>query len=320
VGRLIGVGKAIAITVVVVVGLMVASWHYLGPEQFGRTAEAAVRFRWLLLGTTWRMLLSEPLFGVGVGQYFLWSNQYSTAEFFTFYQRENAHNNFAQIAGELGVVGLICFVALLAAALWHRNTDPKAHSARTPALLGAVAFIVTWLGGHPLLVPEVAYPFWLTLGVATALVSAAKWSLPPAAIGVGLVFLLISIPFRVSVKSAQLDLSRVTYGVSARHLVTSRARFFVQNSGAGINLPLRARNASDDDPVEIDILVDGAASETIRLSDRNWRKTRIDLPHDANHRFRRIDLRVRPSALDAIDPTRSSVELGTWEIISKPNG
>ena len=30
--------------------------------------------------------------------------------------------------------------------------------------LALAAFILTWLGGHPLLVAEVAYPFWITLG------------------------------------------------------------------------------------------------------------------------------------------------------------
>jgi len=321
VGRVIGVTRSIAITAATSVLLAVVLWNSLGPEYFGPQAAAAVRIRWLFLGTTSRMLMSEPLFGVGIGQYFLWSREFGVPELFTYYQRENAHNNFAQIAGELGVIGFICFVALLAAALWRRSSEPKAWSVLTPALLGAIAFIMTWLGGHPLLVPEVAFPFWLTLGVATALVSAeTRWRQPTAVVGLGIVLLLVSIPIRVSVKSAQLDLSRVTYGVSARHLVTSRARFFVENGRGGIALPLRARNASDEDPVEIDILVDGAASETIRLSDRNWRKTRIDLPHGSGHRFRRIDLRIRPSALDAVDPARSSVEVGTWEIISKPNG
>jgi hypothetical protein len=321
VGRRIGVTRAIAITAATCVLLAVVLWNSLGAEYFGPQAAAAVRIRWLLLGTTSRMLMSEPLFGVGIGQYFLWSREYGVPELFTYYQRENAHNNFAQIAGELGVIGLLCFVALLGAALWRRNPEPKVSSVLAPALLGAVAFIMTWLGGHPLLVPEVAYPFWLTLAVAAALAPAqGELRAPSAAFAIGIVLLLVSIPFRVSIKSAQLDLSRVTYGISARHFVTSRARFFVENGRAGVDLPLRARNASDDDPVEIEVLVDGAPSETIRLSDRNWRKTRIDLPDGSSHRFRRIDLRIRPSALDAVDPTRSSVEVGTWEIISKPNG
>jgi hypothetical protein len=40
-----------------------------------------------------------------------------------------------------------------------------------PMLAGVAAFIVSWLGGHPLLVPEVAYPFWLALGIVAGAAS-----------------------------------------------------------------------------------------------------------------------------------------------------
>jgi hypothetical protein len=322
IGRMIGVGKTIAITAAATIALGVAIWNFLGPEYFAPQTQAAVRIRWLFLGTTWRMLVADPLFGVGIGQYFLWSNEFSIPELLGYYQRENAHNNFAQIAGELGVVGLICFASVLAGALWRREEKPGTYSAVTPALLGATAFILTWLGGHPLLVEEVAYPFWLTLGVATTLVAAdARWNMPSSFIGIGIILLLVSIPFRVSGKSEELDLSRVTYGISARHLVASRARFFVPGSGSGIDLPLRAFDASyDEPPVEIDILVDGSPLETVRFSDRNWKKVRIDFPAGSHRRFRQIDLRIRAGGLAVADSTRPSVEVGTWEIISKPHG
>jgi hypothetical protein len=329
VGRIIGVRNAIATTAAASVALGMALWHYVGPEYFGPGAQAAVRIRWLFLGTTWRMLVAEPLFGVGIGQYFLWSRRFSIPELLTYYQRENAHNNFAQIAGELGIVGFICFVAVLVAALWRRGDEPKTGIGSTPALLGAAAFILTWLGGHPLLVEEVAYPFWLTLGVATTLAAAnhsRSSRVAPdtmsAAFCIGIILLLVSIPFRVSAKSAQLDLSRVTYGVSTRNVMTSRARFFVSSDGWSVDLPLRARGASYDEPVEIDILVDGSVSETVGLSDRNWKTARIQLPGASGGPFRRIDLRIRPRTLDANESTMRSVEVGTWTIIPipKPNG
>jgi O-antigen ligase len=332
VGRIIGVGKAMVLAAAASVAFGVGLWNYLGPEYFGPLAQTAVRIRWLFLGTTWRMLLSEPLFGVGIGQYFLWSREFSSPELLIQYERENAHNNFAQIAGELGLIGFVCFIALLAGALWRRNPEPNTRSGLTPALLGATAFILTWLGGHPLLVPAVAYPFWLTLGVAAAFgpnrdrvhfsSNVLKHAPDPmsAAFCIGMILLLLSIPFRVSAKSAQLDLSRVTYGVSARKLITSHARFFVASGGGSVDLPLRSGGASYDEPVEIDVLVDGSTSETVRLSDRNWRTARIDLPAGSNRRFRRIDLRIRPRAIDANDSNMPSVEVGTWEIISKPNG
>ncbi len=176
------------------------------------------------------MLSSEPLFGVGIGQYFFWSRQFAAPEMLSYYARENAHNNFAQIAGELGLVGLSGFLAVLVdLALAPRSSRPVAHIVVVPVLLGLAAFILTWLGGHPLLVPEVAYPFWITLGV----VAASSRQIPPkrtcsvGIVGLAVALLLVSIPFRVGAKSAELDLARVSYGVSAKQLMTSRARFFV---------------------------------------------------------------------------------------------
>ena len=69
-----------------------------------------------------------------------------------------------------------------------------------------------------------------------------------------------------------------------------------------------------------DVTVDGAAADTITLTDRNWRNTPISLSGDSSRRFHQIDLRIRPDTLDNVDPSRSSVEVGKWEIIPKPNG
>jgi len=163
---------AIAAAVLVTVSVLVAQFF---PAAFvGATASQAVRIRWLFLGTTWRMLLAQPLFGVGVGQYARWSSYFSAPEMASLYTRENAHNYFAQIAGELGLLGLITFVWLLAVAFRHRawRSDARPHPALGPVTAGLAVFILTWLGGHPLLVPEVSYPFWLALGVVPG-VSAA---------------------------------------------------------------------------------------------------------------------------------------------------
>jgi hypothetical protein len=280
-----------------------------------------VRIRWLFLGVTWRMLLSAPVFGIGIGQYFLWSNHFGTPELFTYYLHENAHNNFAQIAGELGLAGLVSLVAVLLVSFWRRGAEWPRHSVGMPLVVGLATFIVTWVGGHPLLVPEVAYPFWITLGVVAALVTSdSKATLRAGAIAVAVALLVVSIPFRVGVKSARLDLSRVTYGVSEKQLMTSRARFFVPAGESRVEFPLRAHDATDDDPIEIDVFADGAPSGTITLTDRNWRRAPVVLSGPTSRRFHQIDLQIRPGTLDSVDPGRSSVEVGKWEIIAKPNG
>jgi O-antigen ligase len=301
--------------------LAVGTALFLGLRTTGGTPSESLNVRWVFLQTTARMLFAHPAFGVGVGQYSPLSAHYAPPALFKLWRPDNAHNNLAQIAGELGLIGFITFVIVLAASFRTRPNVPDANRMRGPLIAGLSVFILTWLGGHPLLVGEAAYPFWITLGVVAAVVAAdsmAKVSVGIAAFAVAL--LLVSIPFRVGEKSAQLDLSRVTYGLSAKRLMTSRARFFVPATESRVEFPLRARGASDNEPVEIDVLVDGSASETIALTNRNWRRTHVELPGDSSQRFHQIDLRIRPDTLDNADPGRSSVEVGKWEIIPKPNG
>jgi hypothetical protein len=285
------------------------------------TPSVALSIRWWFLETTAGMLRAEPAFGIGIGQYSLWSAHFAPPELLSMHQPDNAHNNFAQVAGELGLVGLMAFLVMIAGSMWPSRNQVEGRLLRGPILIGLSVFIVTWLGGHPLLVAEVAYPFWITLGVAAALAASDSKANPSVGIiCIAAALLLISIPFRVGAKSAELDFSRVSYGVSAKRLMTTRARFFVPASESRVEFPLRARNARDTEPVEIDVAVDGSASGTITLSDRNWRRTPIDLSGDSSRRFHQIDLQIRPDTLDNVDPGRSSVEVGKWEIIAKPNG
>ena len=299
----------------------------------GATPSEAVSIRWMFLQATAGMLAAEPAFGVGVGQYSLWSAHFAPPALFRIWRPDNAHNNLAQIAGELGVVGFVTFCVVLASAFRFQMNDPRrtvdagrstidaGRSYRSPVIAGLGVFILTWLGGHPLLVPEAAYPFWIMLGLAGAFAANDSKAVSSAGlVGLAAAVLLVSIPFRVEEKSAKLDLSRVTYGLSTRHLMTSRARFFVPRPSARVDVPLRARGASDDEPVEVEVFVDGAVSETISLGDRNWRKASIELSGNSSRQFYQIDLRVKTDTADTNNPVRSSVEVGTWEIIAKPNG
>ena len=78
---------------------------------------------------------------------------------------------FCQILSTEGVVGLAALLLALAVAL-----VPAIRAERTmPVFLrswlvaGIGACLVTWLTGHPQLVPEAAFAFWLMLGVLAAL-------------------------------------------------------------------------------------------------------------------------------------------------------
>jgi len=88
-----------------------------------------------------------------------------------FYFHENAHNNFLQIAGELGLAGLAAFVWLLGATAIRMIrgllADPG-DRLLLGAAIGLAVFVATWTTSHPMLVAEVAYPFWMLVGVAIA--------------------------------------------------------------------------------------------------------------------------------------------------------
>jgi hypothetical protein len=270
------------------------------------------------------MLQKEPLFGVGIGQYGLWSSEYAPPELLKFYPSENAHNNFAQVAGELGFVGLVAFVGLLVASLVRdKQTSHPSPVLLMPAISAIAVFVLTWLGGHPLLVPEVSYPFWLALGLASGLLAAESHVRFPSAI-VGLVsaVLVAVMPLRVGHKAADLDMTRIRYGISEKGMMGLRGRLFVPADKAHIDLPLRSRVATQQSPTEIDVLVENRIVDTITMVDDKWLTRRIPLPGGGHH-VQQIDLRLRRPGLSDADEAparRSWVEVGDWSIISKPNG
>jgi hypothetical protein len=161
--------RSIAVVVGACIVVAVIATRYLPGPSPNASPSRALNIRWLFLQTTWRMVEAHPFFGVGIGQYARSSTQFSSPELLASYVRENAHNNFAQVAGELGLVGLSAFTAVLTVSLWTARSTRLAHPLTGPVLAGLAAFIISWLGGHPLLVPEVAYPFWMMLGIVPGL-------------------------------------------------------------------------------------------------------------------------------------------------------
>jgi O-antigen ligase len=147
------------------------------------------------------MVRTAPVLGVGIGQYFARSPEFMSSRMRDWYDAQNAHNQFLQVAGELGLAGLAVFLVLLALALapaaraiWRRSARPEF----VPVVVGVGVFLIASLTMHPLLVPEVSVTFWLLLGVARA---AAP--MPPAppwldrAVAVWIVLAALSIPLRV---------------------------------------------------------------------------------------------------------------------------
>jgi O-antigen ligase len=128
-------------------------------------------FRQQFYGASLRMIAARPLTGVGIGQYARASTLFLTPQLAWIYGAENAHNYFLQIAGELGLPGLLFFSIWIATAigLMARSLTHAPDARLVGASTGVLAFLVTCLTGHPLLVGEVAFPFWIQFGLALGL-------------------------------------------------------------------------------------------------------------------------------------------------------
>ena len=134
--------------------------------------DAGTDFRRDFNATSGRMIAARPLTGVGIGQYYDASPLFLSRFLGWFYGRENAHNFFLQLTAELGVLGAAPFLTLLALVL-RKGLHAILRRPDDVRLIGceaaAAAFLITCLTGHPLLVDEVAFPFWMLFGLLVGL-------------------------------------------------------------------------------------------------------------------------------------------------------
>jgi hypothetical protein len=296
-----------------------------------------------MLDSARRMVADHPLFGVGIGQYSLWSYHYASPELLRIYKpRDNAHNNFAQLAGETGIVGFLPFLWVLGVALWKGLQASRTDRLAAASMLGLLGFIITWLGGHPLLVPGAAYSFWVVLGLAAgagfgppvnepAAVPGARPVAPrvPAVVplAVSAILLIGSVPARVETRMQILDFARVSYGFydwergpagERLRWTGPRARLFARPDAETATIPFRAAAVSRDNPIVVDILVDGQREGQVRLENSNWQTVRLALPPSS--RLRVIDILPSRSWIPAevlpgsTDTRRLGVQVGQVQI------
>lgn len=326
--------RSLAITGIAAL-VFIVSAPYLLERNGTLAASESLGVRRLFLRTTGNMLRAEPLFGFGIGQFPLWSSRFAPPELLSLYPRENAHNNFAQVAGELGVLGLAAFVALLTVCVWPRRRDATATPLASAAMAAVAAFVISWMTGHPLLVPEVAFPFWIALAVVAAHRSDDR-PLPAnivRAAAIASLVVFVSIPWRFDRKLTFLDIRHIRYGFSGRFeeptgavswLAAGRARFFVPGEETRITLSLRGRTAAADTPLDVTIAVDDEVVERVRLDAPDWQTRTIPLSQHTRRDGHRIDLRtVEPDTLPTGEdtlPIQRRIDVREWVIISKPHG
>jgi hypothetical protein len=248
------------------------------------------------------------------------------------YRRENAHNNFLQILGELGVAGFAVFIWLIVDALRRAFSGfrPGRPDWRRAGLLAGIsAFLLTWLSGHPLLTPDVAYAFWIALGTAVAL-GAVQQTRPVSFqrrrelwVGVCVVAVVCSVPVRIHNERQSANLTGVAYGVygweterdgTRFRWIRQNGTFFIPATAKAVEIPVRALHLDGNPgPTEVTLSIDGRLANALRLEDDRWVRTRILLPSAApDARSRRIDVVVDHtwSVADGSDNRRLGIKVG----------
>ncbi len=160
-----------------VVGLSADNHSWLG-RQWDRYRDAARFWDWWV---GWEMFKDSPLVGVGLGNYKLNFIPYKAAFFVTpqsvgydFYiaRAAQAHNEYVQVAAELGSLGILAILALLAAipiTFWRRlrrNIDGGDCLDLILFGCGIVAFLVHALVSFPAHLPASSLVAVLVLGLA----------------------------------------------------------------------------------------------------------------------------------------------------------
>ena len=260
-----------------------------------------------LLQTGARMIGSHPLFGIGLGQFYQRSGEFSTPELiakFPVAVHENAHNNFLQVAAELGAAAGVLFAWLIAGSLLviARRAFTADEPFRLLVLAAVAAFALTCIGGHPLLIPEPGYAFWTILGVATgsaAVVGAQSarrrvpWIVP-----VCLVAIALTLPWRLRARAQDANLEHEGIGVSATwQLSPDGIRYREAQGHATLFVPTGAAKFSvypiADQPLRLELRLDGRVADIVTLAPRRW--TDLTLPARTTAsaaRYSALDLRV----------------------------
>jgi hypothetical protein len=199
--RRMGARIAPVLAVGAVLVVIVGAWMMMSRSHIGVREALAVRVD--LARTAVAMVVRYPEWGVGLGDYARTSRRFWPVERLAsqgFGQGgENAHNNFLQIAAELGLPAAAAFVWLVlpvALTVWRRSVaDSPEHEGLA---LGLSVFLISALFGHPLLIPEVAIMFFFGLGLTAAHTPTRRTgALPVTLAATATVVYLMSLAWRV---------------------------------------------------------------------------------------------------------------------------
>lgn len=302
----------------------VSTAYLLPHRETQRSANEAAKVRYELARSGLQMLATAPVFGVGIGNYFNLSGQFASKELLALFppaRRENAHNNYIQILAELGLAGFGACLWLAAVSarplvrLLSEEVGEDERRLRWGMAIGIVAFAITCLGGHPLLIDEPAFSLAMLYGAAVGLgtpaaaVAGARITTPhrsqAARIAAAIVIALVAaVPLRWYSARAAMDLSELAFGLTgwytgrdgvAYRLAGTSSVLYVPATYRAITIPLRATHPHEE--VALEIRVDRVTVQERRIRTDDWQLVRLALPPQrGSSRFRRLDLEVTTRA------------------------
>jgi O-antigen ligase len=291
----------LSVMLLLAVVLSVVTMVDRGPGTGGGVRQSA-SLRSQFLQTSVRMFASSPVFGVGIGRYFDRSAEYMTPALRDLYGNENAHNYFAQQFSEVGLVGGVPFVWLIAAtarAGWHRIRQSHSSVAVLALLAGTGGYVLTCVTGHPLLVPEAALPFWAAFGAV------AGTSIQTPAVVSRALALVAGVTMAAGVGQALLTYGRVNeppteYGFhdletdedgTAFRWMTRHSVTYIPDGNGLLRLRLRAPERPMPRPLVIETSIAGHVADRREVMPGDW--TTVDIPvRTTGTPFRRVDFRT----------------------------
>jgi hypothetical protein len=209
------------------------------------------------------------------------------------------------VLAEQGAIGLAAWLLLLgsvlASTLWRL---PRASPRDRSLAIGLLAFVVTWLTGHPMLVPEAAFMFWLLIGILAATLPApggGGWVWMRRVLAGAAILLVATIPVRTASERRAADLEHRGIALSVwHHEGEMRYReggasfsIYLPADTEGVLVPIRLAPGVLD-PVRLEIRVEETLVNAVTLAGPDWQTLRLRLP-DTGNRFERADFTAVPT-------------------------
>ncbi len=300
--------------------------------------------RFSIWETALLMIKDNPIFGIGVGRIFRLFAGYNRLAGGAFEDaRFSAHNTFLNVTAELGIVGLLTWLALLIATFtagWRAvkqaavARDGAAAWLALGAFAGLCGYTLTMMTGDRLVLREDVVLFAAVSAVLVILggrqsdhtarmTQKARLNVPTLSTLLAMA-IVATIPLRAAAERQQVRLDRVFHGmydVETQQNVPFRwtrdhAVFHTSAADASLSMDVRTL-APFTQAVEIQL--DGVTVDRLSLNDHAWHRVTYRLPQRATetHGYHRVDLIVSPTWHPPTDDRDLGVMLA-WPVTPSP--